>query len=88
MFIPWNLLHDPFFQLVASLPVYIVGFSYFGRSAYHSVKNGVPNMDVLIFVGSFSAFVYSIAGLFMFFGIIIYFLKQEQPSSLLCFLEI
>ena len=68
MFISWNLLHDPIFQIVASLPVYVVGFSYFGRSAYHSVKNGVPNMDVLIFVGSFSAFVYSIAGLFMFWG--------------------
>lgn len=68
MFIPWNLLHDPIFQLIASLPVYIVGFAFFGRSAYHSVKNGVPNMDVLIFVGSLSAFIYSIAGLVMYFG--------------------
>ena len=68
MFIPWWFLHDPIFQLIASLPVYFIGLTFFGRSAFHSVKNGVPNMDVLIFVGSFSAFVYSLSGLFLFFG--------------------
>jgi Cu+-exporting ATPase len=68
MFIPWGVLHDPWFQLIASLPVYAVGFTFFGRSAFHSVKNGVPNMDVLIFMGAFSAFVYSLAGMYLYYG--------------------
>ncbi len=68
MFIPWNVLHNPWFQLIASLPVYIIGFLFFGRSAFHSVKNGVPNMDVLIFIGSLSAFAYSVAGMIMYYG--------------------
>ena len=68
MFIPWSVLHNPWFQLIASLPVYIIGFLFFGRSAFHSVKNGVPNMDVLIFIGSLSAFAYSVAGMIMYYG--------------------
>ncbi|MFI5222076.1 MAG: heavy metal translocating P-type ATPase [Bacteroidia bacterium] len=68
MFIPWHVLHHPWFQLIASLPVYAVGFFFFGRSAFHSVKNGVPNMDVLIFIGSLSAFIYSLAGVFLLKG--------------------
>lgn len=63
MFINWHVLHNPWVQLVLSLPVYIVGFMYFGRSAFHSIRGGVPNMDVLIFVGSFSAFIYSVIGI-------------------------
>lgn len=65
MFSNWWLWHNAWFQLLCSLPVYSVGFYFFGRSAYLSVKNGVPNMDVLIFLGSVSAFVYSLAGMIM-----------------------
>ena len=68
MFIPWSVLHNPWFQLIASLPVYVIGFLFFGRSAFHSIKNGVPNMDVLIFIGSLSAFAYSVAGMIMYYG--------------------
>jgi Cu+-exporting ATPase len=68
MFSGWWLWHDAWFQLAMSLPVYTIGFYFFGRSAYQSVKNGVPNMDVLIFLGSASAFVYSIAGMWMYYG--------------------
>src|SRR6185437_13732382 len=32
------------------------------KSAWNSVKGGVPNMDVLIFVGSSAAFIYSVIG--------------------------
>ncbi len=62
MFTPWHVLHMPIVQLLFCLPVFIVGCLHFGKSAYHSVKGGVPNMDVLIFIGSTSAFVYSLAG--------------------------
>ncbi len=62
MIFPWHVLHMPMVQLLLCLPVFIVGCLHFGKSAFHSVKGGVPNMDVLIFIGSTSAFVYSLVG--------------------------
>jgi Cu+-exporting ATPase len=62
MVFPWHVLHMPLVQLLLCLPVFIVGCLHFGKSAFHSVKGGVPNMDVLIFIGSSSAFVYSLMG--------------------------
>ncbi|GAB4146505.1 MAG: heavy metal translocating P-type ATPase [Bacteroidia bacterium] len=59
------LLATPFMQLLLSLPVVALGFYHFGKSAWGSLKTGIPNMDVLIFIGSFSAFVYSLAGMFI-----------------------
>ncbi|MEB0262085.1 MULTISPECIES: cation-translocating P-type ATPase [unclassified Mucilaginibacter] len=62
MVFPWHFLHNPIVQLILCLPVFAVGCLHFGKSAYSSLKNGVPNMDVLIFVGSTSAFIYSLVG--------------------------
>jgi len=62
MVLPWHFLHMPMVQLLLCLPVFIVGCLYFGKSAWHSVKSGIPNMDVLIFIGSTSAFIYSLVG--------------------------
>ena len=62
MLLPWPFLHLPIVQLILCLPVFIVGTLHFGKSAWHSVKGGVPNMDVLIFIGSSSAFIYSLVG--------------------------
>jgi Cu+-exporting ATPase len=62
MISPWHVLHMPMVQLLLCLPVFIVGCLHFGKSAWHSVKGGVPNMDVLIFIGSTSAFIYSLVG--------------------------
>ena len=62
MILPWHFLHQPIVQLLLCLPVFIVGCLHFGKSAWSSVKGGVPNMDVLIFIGSTSAFVYSLVG--------------------------
>lgn len=59
---PWHVLHMPIAQLLLCLPVFIVGCLHFGKSAWHSVKGSVPNMDVLIFIGSTSAFIYSLVG--------------------------
>lgn len=52
-------------QLALCLPVFVIGFTHFGRSAYGSLREGAPNMDVLIFMGSTAAFVYSVTGLAM-----------------------
>jgi len=62
MVLPWHFLQIPFLQLLLCLPVFIVGCLHFGKSAWGSVKNGMPNMDVLIFVGSSAAFIYSLVG--------------------------
>jgi Cu+-exporting ATPase len=68
MVFPWHFLHMPMVQLLLCLPVFIVGCLHFGKSAWHSVKGGIPNMDVLIFIGSTSAFVYSLVGTLQHLG--------------------
>jgi Cu+-exporting ATPase len=62
MVLPWHFLHIPVVQLLLCLPVFLVGCMHFGKSAINSIRGGVPNMDVLIFVGSSAAFVYSLIG--------------------------
>ncbi|MER3469818.1 MAG: cadmium-translocating P-type ATPase [Chitinophagaceae bacterium] len=55
-------LMNPWLQLALTLPVYVVGMSFFGRSAIKSIRNGVPNMNVLIAIGATAAFIYSLIG--------------------------
>jgi P-type Cu+ transporter len=61
----WIHIHwlmNPWVQLGLCLPVYVVGMSFFGRSAIKSISNGMPNMNVLVAVGATAAFVYSLYG--------------------------
>ncbi|MES2648605.1 MAG: cation-translocating P-type ATPase [Bacteroidota bacterium] len=60
--IHWLML--PWVQFGLALPVYLIGMEYFGKSAFHSIRSGIPNMDVLIALGSTAAFFYSCYGLF------------------------
>lgn len=60
--IHWSLMHNAWLQLLICLPVFILGAWHFGKSAFSSLQNGVPNMDVLIFIGGTAAFVYSLVG--------------------------
>src|SRR6476660_9496369 len=55
-------LMNPWIQLGLSLPVYVLGMSFFGKSAIKSLRNGMPNMDVLIALGATAAFFYSLYG--------------------------
>lgn len=55
-------LMNPWVQLGLTLPVYTVGMSFFGKSAWKSLRNRMPNMNVLIAVGATAAFVYSLYG--------------------------
>jgi len=57
-------LMNPYVQLALVSPVYIIGMDYFGRSAWSSLRHGIPNMDVLITLGSTAAFGYSLYGMF------------------------
>lgn len=64
--IPWIM--NPWLQLALCIPVYIVGMDFFGRSAIRSIRNGAPNMNVLIAIGATAAFIYSLAGTLMELG--------------------
>ncbi|MBP6531850.1 MAG: cadmium-translocating P-type ATPase [Bacteroidia bacterium] len=76
MFVGIAILHNPYFQLICSLPVLFIGITHFGKSAYYSIKSGVPNMDVLIVIGSTAAFAYSILGMI---------LQPDQAANFLFF---
>ena len=62
------ILNKPYAQLIICVPVFITGIIQFGKSAWGSLKAGVPNMDVLVFTGSASAFIYSIIGMYFYIG--------------------
>ena len=68
--LPWHIhwLMNPWTQFALCLPVFAIGMEYFGGNAIKSLTGGVPNMNVLIALGSAAAFVYSLAGTLMNFG--------------------
>ena len=68
MWLPFHWLHESWVQLFICIPVFIVGLLHFGKSAWGSVKMGVPNMDVLIIIGSTSAFFYSLIGMINYYN--------------------
>lgn len=57
-----HVLMHPYVQLGLTIPVFIVGMDFFGRSAIKSLWKGIPNMNVLIALGSVAAFGYSLYG--------------------------
>lgn len=63
-----SILHNAFLQLLLCLPVFFVGVWHFGKSGFNSLKSGLPNMDVLILMGSSAAFFYSIYGWILYSG--------------------
>jgi Cu+-exporting ATPase len=87
MVLPFSFLQNPFVQLALCIPVMIIGISYFGKSAWGSIKAGAMNMDVLIFIGATSAFIYSIAGMWLHYGTeqIHEYLFFETAASIISF---
>lgn len=87
MLISWHVLHNPWVQLVLAIPVYTIGFLHFGKSAFSSLKNAYPNMDVLIFTGVFSALFYSLFGTIYYAGMsnMHEYLFYETGASIVCF---
>ena len=55
-------MENPWVQFSFCLPVFVIGVAHFGVSGWKSLRGGVPNMDVLIIIGSSAAFVYSLVG--------------------------
>ncbi len=66
MIMDWHVLHNPLFQLIICSPVFYIGLQHFGKSAFKSLGTGAPNMDVLIFLGSTAAYLYSLIGIFAY----------------------
>lgn len=89
MFERWIHIHwlmNPYVQLALCLPVYIVGMDFFGRSAVKSLRNGMPNMNVLIAIGATAAFVYSLAGTLLNLGEAYLFYETAAAIITLVFL--
>ncbi len=63
------ILNNVWVQLSLCIPVFVVGLLHFGKSAFGSLKSGVPNMDVLIVIGITSAFGYSLYGTMVYLGL-------------------
>ena len=79
-------LMNPWLQLALTLPVFAVGMRYFGRSAVKSLRNGIPNMNVLITIGSASAFIYSLIGTLFNLGDAFLFYETAATIITLVFL--
>lgn len=61
---PPGILDNPWFQMALALPVQFgIGWKYY-KGAYHSLKSGAANMDVLVAMGTTAAFVYSLYNVF------------------------
>lgn len=58
----FSWIMNPWVQLGLTIPVYFVGMNFFGKSAWKSIRNGMPNMNVLIAIGATAAFIYSLYG--------------------------
>jgi P-type Cu+ transporter len=68
---PWVHVHwlmNGWVQFALCLPVFLIGMSYFGKSAWNSIRNGVPNMNVLVAIGATAAFGYSLIGTIAHWG--------------------
>jgi len=89
MFNKWMPIHwlmNPWVQLALCLPVYIVGMNFFGRSAIKSIRNRMPNMNVLVALGATAAFVYSLTGALMDLGPSYVFFETAASIITLVFL--
>ena len=64
----FSWIMNPWVQLAITMPPFAIGMRHFGRSAVKSLRNGIPNMNVLITIGSASAFGYSLAGTLLHWG--------------------
>ncbi len=55
-------LMNGYVQLALTIPVFVVGMGFFGKSAIKSLLKGIPNMNVLIALGAIASFGYSLYG--------------------------
>lgn len=57
---PIEILHNPWVQMSLATPVqFVVGYRFY-KGAYHALKGGGANMDVLVSIGTTAAYLYSV----------------------------
>lgn len=87
MWVSWEWLHLAWVQALLATPVVVIGLLHFGKSAWHAVRNGAANMDVLITMGVVAGYVYSMLA-WLFPGLFgtahppVYF---EAPAAIISF---
>ena len=64
----FHWLMNPLVQLSLCLPVFFIGMQFFGSRALKSLRNGMPDMNVLIAIGALASFIYSLTGLILLLG--------------------
>lgn len=84
--LPIHWLMDPWIQLALCIPVFLTGMWYFGRSAVKSIRNGMPNMNVLIALGALASFAYSLTGLLLQLGPQYHFFETTATIITLVFM--
>jgi len=85
----WIHIHwlmNPYAQLALCIPVFIVGMDFFGRSGFRSLRNGLPNMNVLVTIGALSSFIYSLTGTVLGLGETYLFYETTASIITLVFL--
>ena len=78
-----NILQNPFLQVALATPVLIIGYIHFFKSAYRSVLNLKPNMNVLILMGATAAYLYSIIGWLLNFNAVHQYLFFETSATII-----
>ncbi len=86
MFLDWHLLHNAYFQLALTTPVFIIAIFHFGSSALASIKAKSLNMDVLVITGVVASYVYSVIGIIYKLGE--NYLFFESAATITCFVLI
>ncbi len=84
--VPVHFLMNGWVQLGICIPVFVTGIWFFGRSAWNSLRNGLPNMNVLITLGALVSFGYSLIGLLVFHDNTYYFFETTASIINLVFL--
>ncbi len=59
---------NPLFQFVLATPVQFIAGAQFYRGAYHTLRSGGANMDVLVALGTSAAYFYSVVNTFFVEG--------------------
>lgn len=78
-----GIFTNPWFQFVLATPVqFLIGYRYY-RGAYHALRGGGANMDVLIAMGTSSAYFYSLYNLFVNPDVHLYFEASAMIITLI-----
>ena len=86
---PWLPIHwiqNGWIQLSLCIPVFVVGLTYFGKSAMKSIANRMPNMNVLVAAGALVSFIYSAIGLLYYHDPHYFFFETTASIITLVFL--